>query len=150
MDGRRGSPLGYSKTADTTPQKSTRRLCSLATHLPLSPPALPGRSAARFPQCQMAGSVVEGGRLTQVTVARTHFSGLGRQEDEWSREFWEAQVRSHCIILPQGRGELELLSARSAAARGHRMTSTTTTSSIRSTCLGESRTSLRLFFFFFK
>lgn len=57
------------------------------------------------------------------------------------------EVRSHCITLPQGRGEVALPSASSAAARGHHMTSTTTiTSSIRTTSLGESRTSLRLFF----
>lgn len=57
----------------------------------------------------MAGS--EGGHLTQVTVARTHFSGLSRQEDEWSRGFWEGkfvliallylkvEVRLRCRLL---------------------------------------------------
>lgn len=112
------------------------------------PPALPGHSAALFPQCQMAGSAAEGGHLTQVTtMARTHFSGLGRQEDEWSRVFWEESLFSLHFFLPQGRGEVVLPSAGSAAARGHHVTSTTT-SSIRSTSLGESRTSLETFFFF--
>lgn len=58
--GRRGSPVGYSKTADTPPPPKAQSACVLWLLTCPSAPHSPGCSAALFPQCQMAGSVVEG------------------------------------------------------------------------------------------
>lgn len=112
--GRRGSPVGYSKTPDTPPKKSTERLCSLASHLPgRAPPTHSPR-----PLCRSVPSVPDGWKLcggwASHTSDRRGKDSLFRPRSagRWMElGILGGEVRSHCIILPQGRGEVASPSA---------------------------------------